>query len=369
LAPVTLFLCGDVMTGRGIDQILQHPSDPVLHEPYADSALRYVEMAEKRNGPIPRPVEFSYIWGDALEELDRVKPDLRIINLETSVTISEQWTAKGINYRMHPANLPCIAAAGIDCCVLANNHVLDWGDSGLAKTLETLKEANIKTAGAGHNRDEAQAPAVMEVPGKARVIVFAFGAGNSGIPADWAATDETPGVNLLPDLSEKTVDAIAGKIEAVKQPGDVVVVSIHWGPNWGYAIADEERAFARQLIDEAGVDVVHGHSSHHPKVIEIHKSKPVIYGCGDFVNDYEGISGYEEFRSNLVLMYFLTIDPSSEALVRFDMTPLEIKRFRLHRVARQAANWLCETLNREGTQLGTQVTLNRDNTLTLGWQG
>ena len=153
---LTLFMCGDVMTGRGIDQVLPHPGDPVLYEPYMRSAAGYVELAEKANGPIPKPADFSYIWGDALAEWERVSPDVRIINLETSVTASgEYWRGKGINYRMHPKNISCITAAKIDCCSLANNHVLDWGYAGLAETLETLDKAKVERAGAGRNDEEA----------------------------------------------------------------------------------------------------------------------------------------------------------------------------------------------------------------------
>ena len=89
--PITIFMCGDVMTGRGIDQVLPHPSDPLIHEPYMKSARGYVEIAEKANGQIQKPVSFSYIWGDAIKELERVAPDVRIINLETSVTKSNDY--------------------------------------------------------------------------------------------------------------------------------------------------------------------------------------------------------------------------------------------------------------------------------------
>lgn len=124
---VKLFLCGDVMTGRGIDQILSHPSVPILYEAYVKNALDYVALAEHLHGPIPRSVEGSYIWGDALERLMQASPDVRVINLETSITRSaDAWPGKGIHYRMHPDNINCITVAGIDCCVLANNHVLDW---------------------------------------------------------------------------------------------------------------------------------------------------------------------------------------------------------------------------------------------------
>jgi poly-gamma-glutamate synthesis protein (capsule biosynthesis protein) len=363
---ITLFMCGDVMTGRGIDQVLPHPSDPVIYEPYMKSARGYVALAEEENGPIPKPVDFSYIWGDALDELERRAPDLRIINLETSVTRSDDyWQGKGINYRMHPVNIPCLTAAGIDFCALANNHVLDWGYSGLIETLETLTRADIEIAGAGRNLREAQTPAVMEVAGKGRVIVFSFGSQTSGIPPDWAAGEDRPGVNLLRDLSDKTVQHIRDMIQQIKQPADLVVASIHWGSNWGYEIPVEQIEFAHQLIDEAGVDIIHGHSSHHVRGIEVYQEKPIIYGCGDFLNDYEGIKGYEGFRDDLSLMYFVSMDPATGRLANLHMVPTQIKRFRVNRASRQDARWLRDVLNREGRRFGTRVELKKDNCLLL----
>jgi hypothetical protein len=117
---LTLFLCGDVMLGCGIDQILPHPGDPHLRELYVGSAKQYVQLAEEVNGPIPAQVDFSYVWGDALDELQRAAPRARIINLETSVTKSRDYAPKGINYKMNPENIACLTAAGVDCCVLAN---------------------------------------------------------------------------------------------------------------------------------------------------------------------------------------------------------------------------------------------------------
>lgn len=122
-----LFLAGDVMTGRGIDQILSHPVDPRLYESWVTSAEDYVRLAERRSGPIPRGVDDSYIWGDLLGELQRRRCDLRIINLETAITTAATPAPKGINYRMNPANVGVLTAARIDACTLANNHVLDWG--------------------------------------------------------------------------------------------------------------------------------------------------------------------------------------------------------------------------------------------------
>jgi poly-gamma-glutamate synthesis protein (capsule biosynthesis protein) len=88
--PITLFLCGDVMTGRGVDQILEHPSSPALYERFVRWADEYVQLAEDAHGAIPRHVDDRYVWGVAIEELERRRPDARIINLETSVTTSEE---------------------------------------------------------------------------------------------------------------------------------------------------------------------------------------------------------------------------------------------------------------------------------------
>jgi poly-gamma-glutamate synthesis protein (capsule biosynthesis protein) len=354
---VRLFLCGDVMAGRGIDQVLAHPCDPTLHEDYVASAKDYVSLAEQANGPIPRNAEPSYVWGAALDELNRMRPDARIINLETAITRSDDYARKGINYRMSPENADCLSAAGIDCCVLANNHVLDWGRSGLLQTLAALERLKIKAAGAGRNVVEAAAPAVLDLATKTRILVFSFGAVTSGITRSWAATTDIPGVNLLTQLSEADARRAAEYIISIKQPGDLAVVSLHWGSNWGYEISAEQQLFARTLIDRANVSIVHGHSSHHAKAIEVYRKRLILYGCGDFLNDYEGIRGYEEFRSDLALMYFANIEAATGNLAAFEIAPLQIKNFRLSRPSRQDIEWMQQTLNRESMRFGTGVVL------------
>jgi poly-gamma-glutamate capsule biosynthesis protein CapA/YwtB (metallophosphatase superfamily) len=365
---LTLFLCGDVMTGRGIDQILARPSSPSLHEPLVRSALDYVVLAEQANGPIPRSVDHAYVWGAALEVLDRERPDARIANLETSITTSNDPYPKGINYRMHPANAPVLGVPRIDCCVLANNHVLDWGRAGLVETLEVLARAGIRTAGAGRDLGAAQAPAALETGTGKRLLVFAFGATDSGIPCEWAAEPARPGVHLLPDFSESTVERIARMVLAIKRPGDVSVASVHWGRNWGFAIPPAHRRFAHALIDRAGIDVIHGHSSHHPRAAEVYRDRLILYGCGDFLNDYEGIPCRDDFRHDLVLMYFVTIDHSTGHLVRLRMTPLQIRKFRLEPPSRSDCTWLRDTLDRECRAFNSRIALG-DEAWTLKWRG
>lgn len=367
---VTLFLCGDVMTGRGIDQILPHASAPQLYEPYVSSAYEYVELAERAHGQIVKPPGFSYIWGDTLSELERRRPAVRIVNLETAVTsCCDACAGKGIHYRMHPRNVECLAVAGLDCCVLANNHTLDWGRDGLQDTLRVLHDAGIQTAGAGSNLGEAREPARFDLSDRQRLLVFACGTPDSGISAEWDATEYRSGVCVLDDLSTHAVEEIADQIASQRRSGDIVVMSLHWGGNWGYEISNEHRHFAHHLIEVAGVDLVHGHSSHHPKPIEVYRGKLILYGCGDLLNDYEGISGYEQFHAEIGLMYFPEIDRETGDLVRLRMTPTCIRHLRVNIADRDEARWLSAALSRACEPLGTSVPMLPDGGLALEWPG
>ena len=359
-----LFLCGDVMTGRGIDQVLPHPGDPKLYEPWVEVPHSYVELAERAHGPIPKPIAPSYVWGEALGIM--AAADLRIINLETAVTkLGEPAVTKRIHYRMHPDNVGCLTSAGVDCCVLANNHVLDWGPDGLVETLEVLRRTGLKVAGAGRDASEAAEAAVCE-SNRGRALVFGLGSTDSGIPRSWAASDREPGVSLL-EGCDRDVARVRKKVERAQKPNDVVVASVHWGGNWGYRIPAEHRRLAHRLIDEAGVDIVHGHSSHHVKGIEVYRQKLILYGCGDFINDYEGIGGHDEYRPNLTLAYLASVDPTNGMLRRLVMVPLERHRFRLRDASDSASRLLSGLLTREGRQLGTVAEPDAEGSIALRW--
>jgi poly-gamma-glutamate capsule biosynthesis protein CapA/YwtB (metallophosphatase superfamily) len=205
------------------------------------------------------------------------------------------------------------------------------------------------------------------VPGTGRVLLFSFGTLTSGIPREWSATDTRAGVNLLEDLSEPTAARIADQMRQVQKPGDVILASIHWGENWGYDIPTEQIAFAHRLIDN-GVAVVHGHSSHHVKAIEVFQDRLILYGCGDFLTDYEGISGYEEFRGDLAVMYLIELDCQSRHLISAQLVPMHMRRFRLEHASTADAQWLSELFSRLGAPFGTSVRLGPDNKMALEWR-
>jgi poly-gamma-glutamate synthesis protein (capsule biosynthesis protein) len=360
-----LFLCGDVMLGRGVDQNLPYPGDPRLQEAYISDARGYVELAEAVNGPIPRPVDFCWPWGDALRTLDDVAPDVRIVNLETAVTRSDEFApGKAVHYRMNPDNLPSLTVARPDACALANNHVLDFGHRGLEETLDALSGAGLRPVGAGHDVHEARRPAFVTVEAGGRVVIFSCGMPCSGVPPSWAATATRPGVDFIPGLSDSSATDIAARVREVKRPGDIVVASIHWGSNWGYGVYPDQVRFAHRLID-GGVDVVHGHSSHHPRPIEVHRNKLILYGCGDFINDYEGIMGHDEYRDDLRLMYFPSVQPDTGELTGLRIAAMQARKMRLHHADSADSQWLRAVLDRISRPFGTRIDLQPDGMLTI----
>ncbi len=361
---VTVLLGGDVMLGRGVDQILPHPGEPVLREPYMRDARGYVRLAEHSNGPIPRPVDWAWPWGEVLEIIDDADPDVRLINLETTITDAGHFAdRKPVCYRMHPDNLPALTALQPDVCALANNHILDFGYQGLTDTLGALDRAGIQWAGAGADLPTARRPAVVTVHDGHRVLIGSVAMTSAGVPESWAARGHHPGVWLIRDPSQRdAADDVAAQLRARTRGGDVTIASVHWGSNWGYAIAPHAIAFAHRLID-AGVDIVHGHSSHHPRPIEIYRGKPILYGCGDVIDDYEGIGGHEPFRPELRLLYMTYTDPATGELVSLQLIPLRVRQMRLERATQADGEWLRTTMEHTSRRFGTHVTSRPDGLL------
>lgn len=358
-----LVLAGDVMTGRGVDQVLAHPGDPGLAEQYVTDARDYVRLAERVSGPVPRPADPTWPWGAALAVMADFGPAVRVMNLETSITSSEERApGKAVHYRMSPENLAVLSVAHVDVWTLANNHVLDHGVAGLRETLQTLGGSGMRFAGAGDDADDAWRPAVASVGEASRVVVASVADVSSGVPRSWAADGGRPGVALLDDLTERSADAVAERLVADARPGDVRVASVHWGSNWGYDVPSGHRRFAHRLID-AGAHVVHGHSSHHARPVEVYRGGLVLYGCGDLVNDYEGISGYEQFRDDLRLLYLVRLERATGRLESLRMVPLRARRLSLQRARTIDARWLARVLDDASRELHTHVVLADDEVL------
>jgi poly-gamma-glutamate synthesis protein (capsule biosynthesis protein) len=179
-------------------------------------------------------------------------------------------------------------------------------------------------------------------------------------------------VFLIPDYSGESVHLVKEAIEKVNRKNrDVVVASVHWGGNWGWDPERGQRDFAHRLIDHAGVHVVHGHSSHHVKGIEVYKGKLILYGCGDLVNDYEGIDTHHgqeaEYRGEVGALYFADIDVNTGELKALEIVPTRIRHLSAHVAGRADASWLAKTLTVLGLDFQTKVEKTPGNALSLVW--
>ena len=380
-------LAGDVMIGRGIDQAQAVSAPPELYEPSIRDARRYIDLAERANGPIQRPMSWTDPWGAVLTTLEELRPNHFFVNLETSLTADGRpWPDKGIHYRAHPENIGILSAAGVDCCSLANNHVLDFGQEGLAGTVRSLEEAGIAHTGAGLLGWEAERPvSPPRAPGKEgvpRIVGVAFG--DSGIPDTWQASEERPGVFAFDEPSPRSLREISGILErdrgdagagghtaataaggymaggARAAGADPTIVSIHWGKNWGFRIPRSHRDLARGLAETGLVSAVFGHSSHHPMAIEMHAGVPIIYGAGDLINDYEGIPGHEAYRPDLRLLYIIEFEDGRA--VELQALALQARRFRLERADESDLDWLKDRLT--DTARAPELKLNASGLLT-----
>ncbi len=259
-------------------------------------------------------------------------------------------------------NIGCLTAARPLACTLANNHVLDFGPLALTDTVAALAGAGIRSVGAGRDVHQAARPVAIPLAGGHRVLVFAARTRSSGIPSDWAATPLRTGIHLLPDLSRGTAAYVTAQCAGQSDRVTSWCSASTGGSNWGYAVSDEQVRFAHYLVDH-GVDIVHGHSSHHPRPIEIHNNRLILYGCGDFINDYEGIEGYEQYRGDLRLMYFPTLHPATGRLLRLSIVALQARRMRLQRTSTQDTMWLRSMLDRMSRPFRTRVELTDRRTL------
>ncbi len=223
----------------------------------------------------------EYPWGDVLPALRSA--DALVLNLECVISdLGEPWPGKTFVFRSDRKNVEVLERARVTAVSLANNHALDMGDKALADCLAILSERGILAAGAGTSLELARKPAVFRVTGGAVAALVAF----TDNEPDWEAGEKTPGLSHSPvDPADVRFQVLLDIVRAAAEHVDLVIVSTHWGPNWG----DEPPAShvrAARLLVNAGADVVFGHSAHVFRGVELYRGSPVLYSCGDFVDDY-----------------------------------------------------------------------------------
>jgi poly-gamma-glutamate synthesis protein (capsule biosynthesis protein) len=286
-----ILLTGDVMLGRLMNEVLQR--EPPAHP-----------------------------WGDTLPLFQSA--DFRICNLECVLADhGSPWSTppKVFHFRSDAKNVKTLKAAAIDAVVLANNHVLDYEYAALFEMLHVLDRHHIGHAGAGASFAEASRP-WMTVCQETRIGLIAF----SDNEPPWEATAEKPGIFYVPvDLEDARAQRLLGLVRETKQRVDLLIVSAHWGPNWGYRPQAAHVPFAHALV-EAGADVIFGHSCHVCQGIELYRGRPILYSTGNFIDDY-AVDEIE--RNDRSFVFCLEIEKKAIGALR--LYPTVIRRFRARR--------------------------------------
>ena len=288
---------------------------------------------------------YLYVWGDVLPVMRST--DVNIINLETTLTTSNKKVPKVFNFKAAPDKVKSLTEARITVANLANNHILDYSEEGMTETIETLKKAGILYAGAGMNNDEAAKPVILEKK-KFRIGLLGFTDNEPG----WEAGTEKGGVNYINVSNENHRQRALDAIKKLGKQADIVIVSLHWGPNMREAPSKTFVAFAHEMI-EHGADIIHGHSAHIFQAIEVYKSKLILYDTGDFVDDYKVNPVLKNDHS-----FFYKVEISSEGIENLKLIPVQISNYQVNLAEKESYEWSMKGVQQLSSPYGTVISNN-----------
>ncbi|MFI0510592.1 CapA family protein [Streptomyces sp. WSLK1-5] len=319
---VTIALAGDTMLGRGVAEVIAHRR--------------------------PRPL-FSQAVRNAVGA-----SDLFLLNLECCISDRDtpvDLPGKAFFFRAPPRAAGVLAELGANAVSLANNHALDYGPDALLDTRLHLARAGIRTVGAGATPEEARAPLVLEAGGL-RIGVVAV----TDHPAEFAAADHRPGVAYADLWHEDVHTWLTDTIGRLARTTDMVLVSVHWGPNMTARPVPHVRRAAPALT-AAGADLAIGHSAHVFHGFTHH----VLYDLGDFIDDY---AVHPALRNDLGLLWLVTLDEHGP--LRTEAVPIALDYCHTRLVDRAEYTWTADRLIRACAELGTHVTDEGDR-LAVDW--
>lgn len=308
---ITIGLAGDVMIGRGVNTTITD------------------------NG-------YTYPWGNVLSLLKNT--DINIINLETALTNGNKKVFKTFNFKATPDKIKTLTEACITVANLANNHILDFSEEGLRETIQTLNVAGIKYAGAGMNEKEAGKPAIFT----AKNIIFGLLGFTDNEPG-WKADTSTSGVNYI-DISKKNdCNKALNDIAQLRKVTDIVIVSIHWGPNMQEEPERHFIDFAHEIIAQ-GADIIHGHSAHNFQGIEVYNHKLILYDTGDFVDDYAVDPVFKNDHS-----FLFRIEANKKGVTKLELIPTVISNYQVNLATGEAYKWCIQRMQNLSAKFGTKV--------------
>jgi poly-gamma-glutamate capsule biosynthesis protein CapA/YwtB (metallophosphatase superfamily) len=223
---------------------------------------------------------------------------------------------------------------------------MDFQAVALMEMIERLDEGDIAHAGAGGNAEEASRYALLETKGvKVGVVAFADHF------QEYAATESEPGTNVIPiTTDQRHFHRVRESIEAVRAAGaDLVVFSIHWGPNLQHVPSQEFKDFAHAVV-EAGADIFHGHSAHVFQGVEIYDGKPIFYDTGDLIDDY-----YVDMQHKNDQQLLFLVRATPDRIERVELVPILISNIHVNRASGPVFDEIHERIADLSEAMGTEI--------------
>lgn len=308
---ITIGFAGDVMIGRGVNAAI------------TDNGYRYP-------------------WGNVLPLLE--KTDINIINLEAALTNSTKKVYKTFNFKATPDRIETLTTAKVTVTNLANNHILDFSEEGLVETIQTLNEAGIVHTGAGMNDKEAKKPIILTVKNN-RLGILGFTDNEPG----WKAGDSWSGVNYIDVSNNEDCEKALMAIAELRKATDLLIVSIHWGPNMQAEPEQYFIDFAHAMIEQ-GADIIHGHSAHNFQGIEMYQHKLILYDTGDFLDDY----AVDPFLRNDHSFLF-KVEVSQKRIEKLVLVPVLISHCQVNLSTIEDYKWSIKRMQKLSAKFGTEV--------------
>jgi poly-gamma-glutamate capsule biosynthesis protein CapA/YwtB (metallophosphatase superfamily) len=270
--------------------------------------------------------------------------DLNIVNLETTLTNSNKRVFKIFNFRASPDKIKSLTEANISIVNLANNHILDFAEEGLIETLETLEAAGIKYVGAGENIHEASKPVILS---KKNISIGVLGLTDN--EPGWKAGAFTSGVNYINISNKNDRNQALLNIDQLRKKTDIVIVSIHWGPNMKEVPNKRFIDFAHEMIQH-GADIIHGHSAHNFQGIEVCDQKHIFYDTGDFVDDYVVHPDLKNDHS-----FFYRVEVDKAGVIKTELIPVLISNCQVNLATEEDSKWSLQRIQHLSEKFGTKV--------------
>jgi poly-gamma-glutamate synthesis protein (capsule biosynthesis protein) len=205
------------------------------------------------------------------------RADLAAVNLETAVTNGGTQVAKEFTFRTPPSAFEALRDGGVDVASMANNHGMDFGESGLRDSLAAARRYRFPVIGIGLDAKQAYRPFRRTINGQRIAVIGATQVLDDELISAWTAGPHKPGL-----ASAKDVPRLVQEVRAARRTSDTVVVFLHWGVELAQCPSEDQRTLASQLV-AAGADIVVGGHAHRVQGAGRMSQALIDYGLGNFV--------------------------------------------------------------------------------------